>query len=53
MKREFLKSKSAQRSTQGEQARQRENDFIFVGLPCVEVAWNVLQVGDSAAYHKV
>jgi hypothetical protein len=40
MKSKFLKSKSAQRSTQGEQARQRENDFIFVGLPCVEVAWN-------------
>ncbi len=40
MKSKFLKSKSAQRSTQEEQARQKENDFIFVGLPCVEVAWN-------------
>lgn len=40
MRGEFLKSKSAQRSTQVEQARQKGLIFKSVGLPCVEVAWN-------------
>lgn len=40
MKSKFLKSKSAQRSTQEEQARQKGFIFESVGLPCVEVAWN-------------
>lgn len=45
MKGKFLRSKSAQRSTQVEQARQKGLIFKSVGLPCVEVAWNVLQLG--------
>jgi len=46
---EILNSKSALRSTQGEQARQKEGVlyFPFVGLPCAEVAWNVLQIGEG------